>query len=387
MPDSKPFITTVIPTYRRPTLLRRAVMSVLGQTYPHFQVCVYDNASGDETEHVVRDLAAADSRVKYFRHPQNIGALPNFVFGMGRVETPFFSLLSDDDVLLPEFFEKALAGFDKHPPAMFSALATIHADGDGQVTSVPLLAWEDGIYLPPQGLVMMLERQHPEWTAILFRREVLESVGTLDLETGAPSDFDYELRIAARWPIAISREPGAIWISHEDSISSTARVEPAWIAWQKVAANIMAQEALPANLRVQAQRQLLSNFRKRFLALDGLAYVIKQDWTQAEHAARILRDGYHQRSKALLLQFTSRAVQRFPFLLGLLTALNSARKAVRSLVSPRVDPDYARYAALLKHGDEGLGLRSHSGQGKNSALLNRSPESTPAYLQPADKRQ
>lgn len=374
IPDSKPLITTVIPTYRRPGLLRRAVMSVLAQTYPHFQVCVYDNASGDETENVVRDLAAADSRVKYFCHPQNIGAIRNFAFGMGRVQTAFFSLLSDDDVLLPEFFEKALAGFEKHPAAVFSALATIHADGDGHVTSVPLLAWEDGIYLPPQGLLMMLERQHPEWTAILFRREVLESVGTLDLETGAPSDFDYELRIAARWPIAISREPGAIWISHHGSISSAARVETAWIAWQKVAANIAAQETIPPNVRLQARRQLLRNFRKRFLALDGLAYVIKQDWVQAEHAARILRDGYHQRSKAWLLQLTSRAAQRFPFLLGLLKALNSARKSVRAIVSPRVDPDYARYAALLKHGNEEVGWRNDSGHGNNSASFNSSPE-------------
>lgn len=374
MPDLKPLITTVIPTYRRPGLLRRAVMSVLAQTYPHFQICIYDNASGDETENVVRDLSAADSRVKYFSHRQNIGAIQNFVFGMGRVETAFFSLLSDDDVLLPEFFEKALAGFDKHPTAMFSALATIHADGHGNVTSVPLLAWEDGIYLPPQGLVVMLERQHPEWTAILFRREVLESVGTLDPETGAPSDFDYELRIAARWPIAISREPGAIWISHDGSISSAARIETAWIAWQKVAVNIAAQQTIPLEVRLQAQRQLHHNFRKRFLALDGLAYVIKQDWAQAEHAARILREGYDKRSKAWLLQLTSRAAQRFPFLLGLLKALNSVRKSIRAIVSPRVAPDYARYAALLKGGNEEMGLRSHSAYENNSASLNRSPE-------------
>lgn len=46
---TEPIITAVIPTYRRPRLLRRAIKSVLAQTYPHFQVCVYDNASGDET--------------------------------------------------------------------------------------------------------------------------------------------------------------------------------------------------------------------------------------------------------------------------------------------------------------------------------------------------
>jgi glycosyltransferase involved in cell wall biosynthesis len=54
---TKPLITTIIPTYRRPKLLRRAIKSVLNQTYLHFQVCVYDNASGDETAEVVSELA------------------------------------------------------------------------------------------------------------------------------------------------------------------------------------------------------------------------------------------------------------------------------------------------------------------------------------------
>ncbi|MEK7713004.1 MAG: glycosyltransferase, partial [Nitrospirota bacterium] len=35
-----PLITTIIPTYRRPKLLRRAIKSALNQTYPHLQVCV-----------------------------------------------------------------------------------------------------------------------------------------------------------------------------------------------------------------------------------------------------------------------------------------------------------------------------------------------------------
>ena len=46
---NQPLITTIIPTYQRPQLLRCAIQSVLDQTYANFQVCVYDNASGDET--------------------------------------------------------------------------------------------------------------------------------------------------------------------------------------------------------------------------------------------------------------------------------------------------------------------------------------------------
>src|SRR5689334_15432360 len=94
-------ITTIIPTYRRPQLLRRAIQSVLNQTYPHFQLWVYDNASGDETADVVAEFMQKDPRVKYHCHPHNIGAVANFNYGMAQVTTAYFSFLSDDDVVLP----------------------------------------------------------------------------------------------------------------------------------------------------------------------------------------------------------------------------------------------------------------------------------------------
>src|SRR5690242_8086487 len=42
--DPEILITAVIPTYRRPHLLRRAITSVLTQESAPLQVCVYDNA-------------------------------------------------------------------------------------------------------------------------------------------------------------------------------------------------------------------------------------------------------------------------------------------------------------------------------------------------------
>jgi GT2 family glycosyltransferase len=345
-------ITTVIPTYRRPKLLRRAILSVLAQSYPHFQVCVYDNASGDETEAAVRELAAADSRVKYFCHPKNIGAMPNFIFGMSRVETPFFSLLSDDDVLLPGFFEKALKGLNQHPQAMFSALATIQADEKGQVIQVPLAAWKDGVYPPPHGAVTMLEKQHPEWTAILFRSEVLKKVGTLDLEAGAPADLDYELRIAARWPIVISREAGAIFVLHRGSVSATVRLESVWPAWQRIDRNVQQEESIARELRLQAHQQILRNFQQRFLALGGLSYVINKDWAAAEEAERILRDVYNRRFQALLLRCMARVARSFPLAHSFLRFLNGVRKSILPLVTRRADPEYAKYAEFLKIGEK-----------------------------------
>src|SRR5579875_1770387 len=62
-------VTTVIPTFRRPHLLKRAIASALNQTYEAVAVEVFDNASGDETAAVVAEAASKDPRVRYSATP------------------------------------------------------------------------------------------------------------------------------------------------------------------------------------------------------------------------------------------------------------------------------------------------------------------------------
>lgn len=343
-----PRITTVIPTYRRPELLRRAIRSVLNQTFRELEICVYDNASGDETGKFVGELAAADGRVKYFCHAQNIGAAPNFVFGMSRVQTPFFSLLSDDDVVLPDFFEKALALFSRFPDAMFSALATIRADNEGRATAVPVLAWREGIYPPPSGLFEILNKQQPEITGTLFRQEVLREVGTLDPEAGLFADLDYECRIAARWPIAVSREPGAIFVSHRDSLSMAVPLETDWAFRQRICANLQRDEKIPPEVRARACEQILAAFYRGSLAHGGLGHVANRQWDTAESAAKILREGYHRPGRAFVLRSLARIGRKWPWVSAPLRALKRVRKSVRPGVTHEIPPDYARYTQLLK---------------------------------------
>jgi glycosyltransferase involved in cell wall biosynthesis len=210
---SKPTITTIIPTYRRPNMLKKAILSVLNQTYPHFQVCIYDNASGDETPLVVAELAKNDPRVKYFCHQINIGALENFQFGLKKVETPFFSFLSDDDALLPDFYQIAIDEFEKYPEAMMSVTNTVNYMQREKIVKNTLERHTAGLYTPPNGLIELYKKGHPLWTSILFQRAALKKVGLIDPEIGPWGDEDFINRFAANYPFAITKRPGAIFVN------------------------------------------------------------------------------------------------------------------------------------------------------------------------------
>jgi glycosyltransferase involved in cell wall biosynthesis len=228
-----PLITTIIPTYRRPKLLKRALSSALNQTYAHIQVLVYDNASGDETEETVRGFMEKDSRVKYHCHPQNIGMLGNYRYGLSEVKTPYFSFLSDDDILLPWFYEEAMHGFQQFPECAFSAASTIIMSEDGKVIRVPLDLWEKVGYLaPPEGLFQMISR-YPIPTCVLFHRKYLDEI-SIDMDNPLTWDCDFLIQIAARYPIFVSRRPSGIFLNHNSSYSNAQELEN-WISsWNKL---------------------------------------------------------------------------------------------------------------------------------------------------------
>ncbi|MBD3289160.1 glycosyltransferase [candidate division KSB1 bacterium] len=217
--ENTPQITTIIPTYKRPKLLVRAIKSVLNQTYHNLQVHVFDNASGDETKETVLKISQEDSRVVYHEHDENIGAVNNFNSGLKMVKSPYFSLLSDDNVLLPNFYEDAILALKQNSEAIFFAGQTLRITNDYQKISGSLDKWKPGFINPPMGLIHLMEKGIPIWEGVLFRRKVIEQVGFLDPENQSACDQDYMMRISRHHPFFISKKPCALFFVHEESWS------------------------------------------------------------------------------------------------------------------------------------------------------------------------
>src|SRR5229473_1661021 len=262
MPTSRPLVTTVIPTYRRPQLLRRAIESALDQTRPDGKVAVYDDASPDETEAVVRDIAARDSRVTYHRHESNLGLVGNFRFALERVDTPFFSILSNDDMLLPHMYEAGLGALESHPEAAYVSTQVIHVDDHERVIRLRY-PWPADMYVPPEGLLRLIEWGAPAWTGIIFRTSVLAELGNLDPSTGTLVDYDFQIRIAARKPYVVESTPGAVFFHRRASISGEARLDGTWPAWLHLMKNIAEDESVAQDVRNRAEAMLTEQLISR----------------------------------------------------------------------------------------------------------------------------
>lgn len=111
METKTPFVSVVLPTYNRASLLGRAIQSVLSQTYKDLELIIVDDGSSDETDEVVR--AFADSRIRYLKHPKNRGVSAARNTGMMAALGEFIAFQDSDDEWLPDKLEKQLGLFEQ----------------------------------------------------------------------------------------------------------------------------------------------------------------------------------------------------------------------------------------------------------------------------------
>ena len=107
---SPPRVSVVIPTFRRPELVRRAVASVLGQTVRELEVIVVadgvDAAATDQTRRALEPLN--DSRLRVLVPGRQLGNGGARNFGVDAATAPLVALLDDDDEWLADKLERQL---------------------------------------------------------------------------------------------------------------------------------------------------------------------------------------------------------------------------------------------------------------------------------------
>ncbi|MFZ1752155.1 MAG: glycosyltransferase family 2 protein [Caldilineaceae bacterium] len=107
-PVDCPRVSVGIPTYNRLPMLRRAVDSVLQESYPHIELIITDNASTDGTSAFCEEIARLDPRVRYLRHSANCGAHGNFISALQQATGVYFMWLGDDDWVDPGYIEQCI---------------------------------------------------------------------------------------------------------------------------------------------------------------------------------------------------------------------------------------------------------------------------------------
>ena len=112
-----PLASICVPTYNRAALLRESLESICRQDYAPLEILIADNASTDGTEALCQELQAKDRRIRYIRHPHNIGLYANHNVCIEESRGALLGFFHDDDRYEPTIVSEYVAFFERHPEA------------------------------------------------------------------------------------------------------------------------------------------------------------------------------------------------------------------------------------------------------------------------------
>jgi glycosyltransferase involved in cell wall biosynthesis len=185
-------VTIVIPCYNQAHFLGEAIESALGQTSRAHEVIVVDDGSTDAT----MEVASRYESVRLLRQV-NRGLAAARNSGLCSAQGDYLVFLDADDRLLPHALESGLTCLAAHSEAAFAYGHVKLIAGDG--TPLPT---------PPQVNVerehyLELLRNNYIWTpgAVIYRRDLLDTVGGFNERVSASADYELNVRIARKYPI------------------------------------------------------------------------------------------------------------------------------------------------------------------------------------------
>jgi glycosyltransferase involved in cell wall biosynthesis len=109
------FVEVRVPTFNRPRLLRRALESLLAQTWSDWRAIVLDDGNGKPTRAVLDDLR--DRRLVHRPNPERLGNARNISQAFSNVpyvDVTHFAVLEDDNSWNREFLARNVAIMDAH---------------------------------------------------------------------------------------------------------------------------------------------------------------------------------------------------------------------------------------------------------------------------------
>ena len=116
-------VSVIIPTRDRPTLLLRAINSVLSQTHQEFEVIVVVDEPDKDTDSAVQSLH--DPRVRLILNSYSLNAAGARNAGADHATGDWIAFLDDDDQWLPNKLERQIAFASGRAPALVSCLSRV----------------------------------------------------------------------------------------------------------------------------------------------------------------------------------------------------------------------------------------------------------------------
>jgi len=270
-----PKVSIIIPAYNRLPMLKEAVDSVLVQDFEDFELIVVDDGSTDGT---AQEMERYGGRVKVFRHPENRGVSAARNRGILHARGKYIAFLDSDDLWVKGKLKIQVAFLDDNPQYPLCYADEIWIRKGKRVNPMLKHAKYSG---------WIFEKCLPLCTispsSAMMRKSLFQKVGLFDEALPVCEDYDFWLRVSARFPIFfIGRKLIMKRGGHSDQLSQR--------SWGNDRYRVIALEKLLTEPFIKAEeREMILQEMKRKCEILSKGFLKRGNQVEAEHYREIMR--------------------------------------------------------------------------------------------------
>ncbi|MFQ6791978.1 MAG: glycosyltransferase family 2 protein [Thomasclavelia sp.] len=104
-------ISIIMPTFKNEGFaLKRAIDSVLNQTYDNWELIIVDDNQDSKYSKIVQTIVSdyLNNKIKYFKNQENLGSAKSRNLGIDYAKGKYITFLDDDDLYLPKKIENQI---------------------------------------------------------------------------------------------------------------------------------------------------------------------------------------------------------------------------------------------------------------------------------------
>jgi glycosyltransferase involved in cell wall biosynthesis len=215
-------VSIVIPTHNRAGFLRRALQSLLDQTYSDWECVIVDDASTEDISAGVAAIAPGEPRVRVVRLEQRSGATIARAIGCDHARGEYIALLDSDDWWHPLKLERQVPAMapssnpDQSPVLSLHAVEVVSAASDGP-------NFVDHVHPRENFLRDLVRDNFAAHGSFLMRRDAYQAIGGYDRRLPLSEDWDLLIRMILRFGeerIVPLPEVLSYWWVHDQNISA-----------------------------------------------------------------------------------------------------------------------------------------------------------------------
>ena len=204
-------VSILMTVYNHQDYVKKAIISILSQSYKNFELIIINNGSTDNTGRILKEFK--DRRIRFFQFKKNIGRTKCLNFGLKKCMGDFIAIQDSDDTSKKNRIKILLNHLlkDKNLGLVASNYSIIN-ENDKIIKKVNTY---DNLYNHPKKLIFKNLIAH---STVMYKKKILKTVGNYPKNFIYAQDYAFYLKIINKFQIRLIRNNLAnLRINHTNS--------------------------------------------------------------------------------------------------------------------------------------------------------------------------